>query len=620
MPARCWAVRTMLLLIAMLPQLCGDVHPQPGPLGKQYDLQGAVSTVWRPLNCCFPWYGKPKGRGQARKFPGGERNKHTGGHSAVAEGDGCAGPYPEAPLADRVVSFVRVLPAWETIAAGTGDQRNRRGDGRRERCVMPAGCRAVRMMPLLMALLLRLCGDVHPQPGPARGVGECHIPTPVLETSDGVQSGCTMVQETRLTASGQRAMTALARRMGWRALWPPPLENKGGGFWDTAPGGVGVLYRPGMVIQPATGRPDDEEVQALWRSGRWMHAHMAHAEGKAVANIIVVYGIAGQAGAIKRPWNAAIKYTARLGNVAWMVCADCNFPLDNENAMPEKYFTAVRVGSLVDIMKCRASARGELPDHTYDVGLAGGTRIDGILLDPKLASAVTEDGVWAVPGLPGHSKLSIDLDVNTMAQQVTKIKKLQDPPESSMNPEEQSELALAMWGRLQRHWNCLTEEQDTNGMWASWTWLAKEFLLLEDTAGHTAERILRTQWRGPPVAVPTGDAAEHRGRGTQATMYQTRLCPSKKLPTGAPKTRRIRALDSIKGSIKPLYTWAKRRELLPVGGQVATQWPREVEDCWRMACTKIRRIQEIDVLPEGVALQDAERPGTVADLAGLREP
>ena len=43
-------------------------------------------------------YGKPKGGGQARKFPDGDRNKHTGGHSAVAEGDGCAGLYLEAPL------------------------------------------------------------------------------------------------------------------------------------------------------------------------------------------------------------------------------------------------------------------------------------------------------------------------------------------------------------------------------------------------------------------------------------------------------------------------------------------------------------------------------------------
>ena len=34
----------------------------------------------------------------ARKPPGGDRNKHTGGHPAIAQGDGCAGPYPEAPL------------------------------------------------------------------------------------------------------------------------------------------------------------------------------------------------------------------------------------------------------------------------------------------------------------------------------------------------------------------------------------------------------------------------------------------------------------------------------------------------------------------------------------------
>ena len=103
------------------------------------------------------------------------------------------------------------------------------------------------------------------------------------------------------------------------------------------------------------------------------------------------------------------------------------------------------------------------------------------------------------------------------------------------------------------------------------------------------------------MALPTGDAAEQRGRGTQATTYQTRLCPSKKLPTGAPKTRRIRALDSIKGSVKPVYTWAKRRERLPVGKQLATQWPRDVENCRRTAYRKICCLQELDGLPEGVA-------------------
>ena len=43
-------------------------------------------------------YGTPKGGGQARQFPDGDRHKHTRGRSAVAEGDGCTGLYLEATL------------------------------------------------------------------------------------------------------------------------------------------------------------------------------------------------------------------------------------------------------------------------------------------------------------------------------------------------------------------------------------------------------------------------------------------------------------------------------------------------------------------------------------------
>ena len=84
------------------------------------------------------------------------------------------------------------------------------------------------------------------------------------------------LQETRLTAAGQRAMIALAKKIGLHALWGAPLPPKGDGMWDTSPGGVGILYRPGMVVQQATRPPQDDEMLALWESGRWLHAHMAH--------------------------------------------------------------------------------------------------------------------------------------------------------------------------------------------------------------------------------------------------------------------------------------------------------------------------------------------------------
>ena len=64
--------------------------------------------------------------------------------------------------------------------------------------------------------------------------------------------GVVCLQGTRLTASRQRAMTALAKKMGLRTLLGAPLDNRGGGFWDAAPGGLGILYRPGMVVRPAS--------------------------------------------------------------------------------------------------------------------------------------------------------------------------------------------------------------------------------------------------------------------------------------------------------------------------------------------------------------------------------
>ena len=128
---------------------------------------------------------------------------------------------------------------------------------------------------------------------------------------------------------------------------------------------MGILYRPGMVMQLAARPADDEAVQALWASGRWMHAHLAHAEGRSILNVQVAYGIVAQ----KRPnaqlWKTVLRYTARLGNSPQIICADFNFRLSDENDMPREMFTALRKGLLVDVMRARAEARGHQPCPTY---------------------------------------------------------------------------------------------------------------------------------------------------------------------------------------------------------------------------------------------------------------
>ena len=67
-------------------------------------------------------------------------------------------------------------------------------------------------------------------------------------------------QVTRLTALGHGAMSVLAKKIGWQAIWGAPLDPKGHGTWDTAPSGVGVLYCLGMVVQIAPKLMKDEGV------------------------------------------------------------------------------------------------------------------------------------------------------------------------------------------------------------------------------------------------------------------------------------------------------------------------------------------------------------------------
>ena len=114
-----------------------------------------------------------------------------------------------------------------------------------------------------------------------------------------------------------------------------------------------------------------------------------------------------------------------------MICAGCNFRLSLEGDMPRQVFTVLRKGLLVDSMRARAEARGQKPSPTYPAGTGARTRIDGILMDPRVATLVQQERVVHRPGLPGHDLLSVIIALDMACQQVAKIRKIKDPTDAA---------------------------------------------------------------------------------------------------------------------------------------------------------------------------------------------
>ena len=97
-----------------------------------------------------------------------------------------------------------------------------------------------------------LSGDVHPHPGPLR--------TAIVNTTsvrlhmDEVMSwdvDVNLVQETKLSTSGQRVLRGALGQRGWMVFWGAPLETRGRGIWDVPEGGVAVLVRDGHTAEAA---------------------------------------------------------------------------------------------------------------------------------------------------------------------------------------------------------------------------------------------------------------------------------------------------------------------------------------------------------------------------------
>ena len=138
--------------------------------------------------------------------------------------------------------------------------------------------------------------------------------------------------------------------------------------------------------------------------------------------------------------------------------------------------------------------------------------------------------------------------------------------------------------------------------------------MTQDAEGNTAKWLLQHRWTGPPTLTQGSTLSEKRGRGTSSTTFTTRLCPNKKLPTGAPKTRFIRLLDAAKGSVQQVQRWVRGRDRLATPATTVQMWPRNVQQQWQAACDRLRELEQLGALPSSVQLQDLNKTGTSEDL------
>ena len=73
------------------------------------------------------------------------------------------------------------------------------------------------------------CGDIHPHPGPALlRVGLVNVTSLRHHVDEvaGWDHDVVLVQETRLTKGGQRALRSLLRERGWNVFWDAPLNQR----------------------------------------------------------------------------------------------------------------------------------------------------------------------------------------------------------------------------------------------------------------------------------------------------------------------------------------------------------------------------------------------------------
>ena len=149
------------------------------------------------------------------------------------------------------------------------------------------------------------------------------------------------------------------------------------------------------------------------------------------------------------------------------------------------------------------------------------TRIDGLLVDTRLAALLRGSEVLPACGIPHHRPVRFDLLADGAVQSVVKLVRLPRVVIPPLPEEEGIPLVQSLLDHLGPCWHAELAAGDVDRLWSTWTWAAEETLLALSVPG------LR-----PGAELPAAPPNYKRGRGTVRPLKRVRLCPRRRRTTG----------------------------------------------------------------------------------------
>ena len=147
------------------------------------------------------------------------------------------------------------------------------------------------------------------------------------------------------------------------------------------------------------------------------------------------------------------------------------------------------------------------------------SRIDGVLVDTRLATLLHTAERLPPGAVSGHSPVCFDLHLRRVSQRVVKFVRPKPVVQAQREEHERLLLVQRLLDPLEAWWQAALGAWDVDRAWAFWTTTAEEILLAMACPDITPDTL--------PAGATLLLAPRHlpRGRGTDQLLREVRLCP-----------------------------------------------------------------------------------------------